>query len=256
MTADDLVCDSPADGVLQLTLNRPSVHNAITHDMAHRIDAELTRAAADDAVKVVVLAGAGDKAFSAGYDLAELAALSDDELAATAADHDELLWRYFTFPKPTIAAISGLAYGAGTLYAACSDLRVGGATTVLSVTAAKFGGANLTWILDHLVGAGMARDMLMTSRPVGGPEALSTGLITRYAGDDDVDAVALGVAGELTAKPLEALVEIKQLVSSGPGRSLHDRFTRENQVGQTTLRQRRLASKVTRFTAGTEGSQR
>ena len=126
MTTSELLESSPGPGVLQLTLNRPEAHNAISLSMQRALDAALTRAAADDTVRVVVIAGAGDRAFSAGYDLKELAVLSSEENLEAMLEREELLWRYLEFPKPTIAAVQGISYGGGTLLAACSDLRVGG----------------------------------------------------------------------------------------------------------------------------------
>ncbi|WP_288050404.1 enoyl-CoA hydratase/isomerase family protein, partial [Nocardia sp.] len=170
MSIDELRDDTPAPGVLRLTLNRPGARNAISLAVQRALDLSLSAAAEDDGIRVVILAGAG-AAFSSGYDLKELAAMTEEDGVAAMLERDELLWRYFTFPKPTVAAVAAVSRGAGTLYAACSDFRVGGPDTDIAVTAATYGGANLTWLLDGLVGAGHARDLLMTSRSVLGVEA-------------------------------------------------------------------------------------
>ena len=236
MTSPELHESFPAAGVLQLTFDRPHVHNAISLSLQRALDERLTRAATEDTVRVVVLAGAGMRAFSAGYDLQELAAMSPEENLAAMLEREELLWRYLTFPKPTIAAVQGMAYGAGTLLAACSDLRVGGSSTTLTVTAAKYGGANLTWLLDTLIGAGQTRDLLMTSRAVAGDEAYRMGLLTRYAGADDVLAAALEAAVQIAAQPAAAIREIKSLLLDGYGTDLRSRYDRENTAARTTLR--------------------
>lgn len=238
MTAGDLRRSSPAPGVLQLDLARPDVHNAITLGLQRELDAALAEAADDPDVRVVLLTGEGTAAFSAGYDLKELRAMTADASALSLLERDELLWRYFTFPKPIVAAVQGMAYGAGTLLAVCSDLRVGGPGTRITVTAAKYGGANLTWVLDHLIGAGLARDLLMTSREVTGEEAHRMGLVSRYAADGDVLGAALEAAGEIAAQPPESMREIKTLLLDGPGRDLRSRYDRENVVSRTTLRPR------------------
>jgi len=247
MTTSELLESSPGPGVLQLTLNRPEAHNAISLSMQRALDVALTRAAADDTVRVVVIAGAGDRAFSAGYDLKELAALSSKENLEAMLEREELLWRYLEFPKPTIAAVQGISYGGGTLLAACSDLRVGGASTRFTVTAAKYGGANLTWILDTLIGAGQTRDLLMTSRAVAGDEAYRIGLLTRYARDGDVLEAALEAAAQIAAQPPEAIREIKSLLLAGHGRDLRSRYDRENTVARTTLRPRAVGDMFTEF---------
>ncbi|MEU2002408.1 enoyl-CoA hydratase/isomerase family protein [Rhodococcus sp. NPDC019627] len=238
MTSGDLRRSSPAPGVLQLDLVRPDVHNAISLGLQRELDAALTDAAADPAVRVVVLAGEGPAAFSAGYDLKELRAMTPDAGTLSMLERDELLWRYFTFPKPTIAAVHGMAYGAGTLLAVCSDLRVGGPDTRITVTAAKYGGANLTWVLDTLIGAGQTRDLLMTSRAVSGAEAFRIGLVSRYAADGDVLGTALEAAEQIAAQPPESMREIKALLLEGPGQGLRSRYDRENTVSRTTLRPR------------------
>ncbi|MDV7352851.1 enoyl-CoA hydratase/isomerase family protein [Rhodococcus oxybenzonivorans] len=238
MTPGDLRRSSPAPGVLQLDLARPDVHNAISLGLQRELDAALADAAADPAVRVVVLAGEGPTAFSAGYDLKELRAMTPDAGTLSMLERDELLWRYFTFPKPTIAAVHGMAYGAGTLLAVCSDLRVGGPDTRITVTAAKYGGANLTWVLDTLIGAGQTRDLLMTSRAVSGAEAFRMGLVSRYAADGDVLGTALEAAEQIAAQPPESMREIKALLLEGPGQGLRSRYDRENTVSRTTLRPR------------------
>ncbi|MFC9556146.1 enoyl-CoA hydratase/isomerase family protein [Rhodococcus sp. NPDC056960] len=247
MTSGDLRRSSPAPGVLQLDLARPDVHNAISLGLQRELDAALADAADDSDVRVVVLAGDGPAAFSAGYDLKELRAMTADARATSMLERDELLWRYFTFPKPTVAAVHGMAYGAGTLLAVCSDLRVGGPGTSITVTAAKYGGANLTWVLDHLIGAGQARDLLMTSRTVAGEEASRMGLVSRYAADGDVLGSALEAAGQIAAQPPESLREIKALLLEGPGRDLRSRYDRENVVSRTTLRPRPVEEMFTSY---------
>ena len=158
--APTLLVDRPAPGVLRLTLNRAEVHNAISLSMQRDMDRVMTASIDDDEVRAVIVEGAGSQSFSSGYDLKELAEMPPDRTATVMVERDELLWRYLTFPKPTVAAIDGAAYGAGTIIAACSDLRVGGPSTRLTASAARYGGASMTWLLDDLVGAGRARDLI------------------------------------------------------------------------------------------------
>ncbi|MBF6277489.1 crotonase [Nocardia sp. 852002-51101_SCH5132738] len=245
MADEDVRSDRPAPGVLRLTLDRPHAHNAISIAMQRQVDALLSDAAADDSVRVVVLAGAGDRAFCAGYDLKELAAMTPRDAAASMAERDELLWRYLSFPKPTVAAVDGMAYGAGTLYAACSDLRVGGPNTSMAVSAAKYGGVNLTWLLDTLIGAARARDMLMTARAVPGREAYAMGLLTRY--DAEVSTAALRTAEDIAAQPPDGLRHIKHLLLAGPGRTLRSRYDHETSVVRAALGQRPVTEMFSTF---------
>ncbi|WP_280426315.1 enoyl-CoA hydratase/isomerase family protein [Nocardia carnea] len=247
MTDDELCVDRPAPGVLRLTVNRPAVRNAITLAMHRRMDAELSEAAVDDSVRAVVLAGAGDQAFSAGYDLAELATMTPDQAVAATTEREELLWRYATFPKPTVAAVHGAAHGAGTMLAVCSDLRVGGAGTSMAVTAAKYGGVNLTWLLDSLIGGAYARDLLFTAREVRGVEAHRIGLLHRYT--VDVAGAAVDLAELMAQRPPDGLREIKALLLEGAGRGLRHRFDRENDAVRANLAEQPISERFASFFA-------
>lgn len=251
MVADEhgpsLLAEHPAPGVLRLTLNRPHVHNAISVALQQEMDRTLSASADDDDVRAVIITGAGSQAFSAGYDVRELAEMSPERTASVMLERDELLWRYLTFPKPTVAAITGAAYGAGTIIAACSDLRVGGPATQLTVSGARYGGASLTWLLDDLIGAGRARDLLMTSRTVDGEEAHRIGLISRYG--NDVAAVALQVATELAARPADGLRDLKALLLDRHGRDLRARYDRESALARSALGNRSVAEMFAGFFA-------
>lgn len=259
--SDVLLIDTPADGVLRLTINRPESLNAVTIDVQRRIDAALADAADDPSVRAIVLAGAGGKALSAGYDIHELTSMTSDEHTLVQVEREELLWRWTASPVPTVVACTGTVFGAGMLLATCADLRVGSASTRIKVTATMYGGANLTWILGELVGASIARDMLLTSRLVGGEEAARIGFLSRYVAgpevagaavvDTAVDAAvvvdtavaaaavvdtAVAAAAEIAANDPRAVAEVKRLLLAGPGAALRPRYDAENTAMLTTLR--------------------
>ncbi|MEV5840224.1 enoyl-CoA hydratase/isomerase family protein [Nocardia sp. NPDC052112] len=247
MAEKELRRDRPAPGVLRLTLDRPHVHNAMPIALQRALDTALSDAAHEDSVRVVILAGAGGRAFCAGYDLEELEAMPPEVAQSSMAAREDMLWRYLIYPKPTVAAVDGIAYGAGTMYAACSDLCVGGPATTMAVSAAKYGGANLTWLLDTLIGAARARDLLLTARAVPGEEAYRMGLLTRY--EPDVGEAALQVAKDIAAQPPEGIRQIKQLLLDGPGRSLRARYEHENSVVYSTLEQQSITDMFSTFFA-------
>src|SRR5581483_7241927 len=216
--------DTPADGVLRLTINRPDQLNAVTIEVQRAIDAAVAEAAADPGIRCIVLAGAGGRSLSAGYDIHELAAMTEDEHTLVQVEREELLWRWTESPVPTVVACTGITYGAGMLMATCADLRIGSPSTRVKVTATMYGGANLTWVLDHLVGAGVARDMLLTSRLVTGEEALRIGFLSRYVEDDGaVVDTAVAAASEIAANDPVAVAEVKRLLLEGAGRQLRSR---------------------------------
>lgn len=246
--ADELHRDRPAHGVLRLTIDRPAARNAMPIALQRRLGTALSEAEADDSVRVVILTGAGGQSFCSGYDLKELAAMTPQQAAASMAEREELLWRYLTCSKPTVAAIDGAAHGAGTMYAACSDLRVGGPNTTMTVGAAKYGGVNLTWLLDTLIGGARTRDLLMTARAVPGAEAYEMGLLTRYA--PQVAEAAVEIAKHVAAQPPDGLRQIKALLLEGAGRNLRSRYDRENAIVGSTLGHRSITDMFSTFFAG------
>ena len=120
----NLVLDKVWDGACHITLNRPDKHNCIDIPMLRMLNEALARAANDDAVKVIVICGAGDKAFSSGADLKAFGALSTAEIPYWIRLGNAILNRLSTLPKPTVAAIQGYAYGGGLELALACDFRI------------------------------------------------------------------------------------------------------------------------------------
>src|SRR5215472_15265963 len=113
------------DAVALITLNRPDKLNALSYDLMREVDEALTGYEEDDAIKAVVITGAGERAFSAGADIHEMADLSAEELAERQAHRGEISWHIANYSKPLIGAINGLAYGGAALLSSSLDLRVG-----------------------------------------------------------------------------------------------------------------------------------
>jgi enoyl-CoA hydratase/carnithine racemase len=242
-----LDASTPADGVLQLTINRPDQLNAVSLDVQRRIDAAVVAAASDPSVRAIVLAGAGGKALSAGYDIHELTSMTEDEHTLVQLEREELLWRWTVSAVPTVVACTGITYGAGMLMATCADLRIGSPSTRVKVTATMYGGANLTWVLDNLVGATAARDMLLTSRQVSGEEALRIGFLSRFVSDDEVVDAAVEAAAQIAANDPTAVAEVKRLLLTGQGRDLRARYDAENTAMLTTVRPKPMDQTFARF---------
>src|SRR5919106_4701834 len=130
-----------------ITLNRPEKLNALSYGLMQELDEELARLEDDDAVKAVVLTGAGDKAFSAGADIHEMADLSSEQLAERQAFRNRATWHIATFAKPLIGALNGLAYGGAALLSSTLDIRLGCERTKFRFLAASYGRVNSTWSL-------------------------------------------------------------------------------------------------------------
>ncbi len=207
MTYDDILYDVD-DGVATITLNRPQQLNAWTRTMETDVRAAMTAASADDAVRVVVLTGAG-RGFCAGADMTLLGetveAGSDPRPQVSpqpgpiAGGLDlptdyHLRYGYFpTVPKPVIAAINGPAAGLGLIMALFCDLRFAADTAVFTTAFARRGliaEHGISWLLPALVGHANALDLLLSARRIDAAEALAMGLVNQvHRADGFMDAV-------------------------------------------------------------------
>lgn len=238
---DLLKLDAPSDAVRVITLNRPEARNAITTAMQRGLDEILRELGADAHVRAVVLTGAGDQAFSAGYDIKELAGFDVDAMLANYDERRPLIWNVASFPKPLIGAIRGAAHGAGAIIATALDIRVGGTSTDFRFTAAAYNGVNNTWQLPRVVGLARALEYTMTARRVSGPEALAAGLLNRLVADDAVLETAIEIATQIAAHPPAGVQWHKALLRSNVDRGLEDAYAAENEVMNTVMRPGRPA---------------
>ena len=140
------------DGAAIITLNRPDKLNALSFPLMQEVDHALTEWEEDDAVKAVIITGAGDRAFSAGADIHEMADLSSEELAKRTERRGEITWHIADYAKPIIGAINGLAYGGAALLSSSLDFRIGCEKTQFRFLAASYGRVNSTWSLAMAVG--------------------------------------------------------------------------------------------------------
>ncbi|HKD97617.1 MAG TPA: enoyl-CoA hydratase-related protein [Micromonosporaceae bacterium] len=206
-----------ADGVVTLTLNRPDSLNSLDVDLKEQLRAALDEAAVDQAVRCVVLTGAG-RAFCVGQDLRQhvgMLASGDPTPLRTVREHyNPIVTRLATMPKPVVAAVRGTAAGAGAGLAFLADFRVGGPKTAFLMAFANVGLAADTgssWTLPRLVGHAKATEMLMLAEPVGAVEAHRLGLLTTLVEDDEqVLPRAREFAVRLAAGPTVAYGQIKR----------------------------------------------
>ncbi|GAB3469575.1 enoyl-CoA hydratase-related protein [Actinophytocola sediminis] len=226
------------DGVRTLTLNRPESFNSLTVELKERLLEALTDAAGDDSVRAVVLTGAG-KAFCAGQDLKEHVAVlraADPEPFRTVAEHYNPIVRALTgMPKPVIAAVNGMAAGAGASFAYACDLRVAAPKAKFLMAFATIGltaDSGASWTLSRLIGYGRAMEMVLLAKPVTADEALALGMVTQVAPD------ALGAATELAARmatgPTTGFARIKEAMLVAAGSDLEGALACEGD-GQRAL---------------------
>jgi enoyl-CoA hydratase/carnithine racemase len=212
-----------------LTLDRPHAKNAFTLDTIDAWVDALQRAAADDAVRVIVLTGAGD-AFCAGMDLGALSQADAAPLARKRllTDHIHQVGRTLEqIDKPTIAAINGVAVGAGLDMALLCDMRVAARSARMSegyIRAGLVPGDGGAWLLPRLVGPAKAMELLLTGAFVSADEAASLGLVNRAVDDADLMTVTYGLASEIAAAPPVQVAMIKRLVRQAEHLDLQTHF--------------------------------
>jgi len=169
-----------SDAVAVVTLNRPKVLNALNAALFADLDAAMTALGADDAVRVVIMTGAGEKAFAAGADIEELARVSQAEGQALAERGQRVFGRIENLGKPVIAAVNGFALGGGCELALACTVRIASETAKLGQPEVKLGlipGYGGTQRLPRLVGKGAALKLLLTGEIVSAAEALRIGLV-------------------------------------------------------------------------------
>ncbi len=219
-----------ADAVATITLDRPAALNALTVPLKEALLAALRDVAADRAVRAVVLTGAG-RAFCAGQDLRER--LEPD--AAPLADeirlrYNPLIRAMRTLDKPIVAAVNGVAAGAGASLALACDIRIAaaGATFVLA-----FGRVGLipdtgaTWLLPRLVGGSKAAELALTGDPLTAADAERLGLVARIVDGERVVAEAQDVAARLAAGAPLALALTKRALDAAWESSFEDQLETE-----------------------------
>ena len=203
-------------GVALVTINRPDVRNAVNRQVQFDIRTALTAFRDDDTVGVVVFTGAGEKAFVAGADIAQVRQYTMH--TALASDLQRLYDDVEAFEKPTIAAVNGYALGGGCELAMACDIRIAADTarfglpeTNLSVLPAAGG----TQRLSRLVGTGRAIEMILTGRLVDAAEAREIGLVTLVTPKTELLDKAREIAGQIMAKGPLAVRLAKLVIRSG-----------------------------------------
>jgi 2-(1,2-epoxy-1,2-dihydrophenyl)acetyl-CoA isomerase len=215
-----------SDGVATITLARPDAMNSLDIATKEALLEAVTRAAGDEAVRCVVLTGSG-RAFCVGQDLKEHVELlnsgSSDELFTTVERHyNPIVTAIAEMPKPVIAAVNGVAAGAGASLAFACDLRILAASAGFNLA---FPGVALScdtgasWTLPRLVGRAKALELLYFPSTIPAADALELGLATRVVEDDAFTAEVTALATKLAAGPTLSYASIRQSVNYS---STHD----------------------------------
>jgi enoyl-CoA hydratase/carnithine racemase len=212
----DLVRCEISGGAATITLDNPPL-NLVTLELTRQLGEKLDALAQDDNARVLVLTGAGERAFCAGSDVTEFAGMMSpgQVVPQKLARENETYSKLDDFPKPTIAAVSGLAYGGGLELAVCCDLIVVEQHTRLCLPEIKLGvfpGSGGTVRVTRRIGEGRAKEMMFFGEPIDAATALSWGLVNRVVAHGQSLRTAQDMAAVLAERPNRALQLCKTAV--------------------------------------------
>lgn len=233
MPEKPILRENPEPGIVRLVFNRPDKLNALSSPMIHLFETELDAIARDRAVRVVILQGAGEKAFVAGADIAEYRGNRSAAFNAYQFESRRVFDKLEALPQPTIAAIQGYALGGGFEIALCCDLLICGTSARLGLPEGLLGlspGGGGTQRLTRAVGKHVASDIMLAARRITGERAHQLGLAAEVVEDAALPETALARArAVLKVAPLAA-AEMKRLIRQGPDAALPAALSFEQEV--------------------------
>lgn len=206
------------DQVAILTLNRPEAMNAINFDMLRAIKAEVELIRFNPEIRVVIITGAGGKAFCAGADLKERSAMPEVKVREFIYTIRRLFSDIESLNKPVIAAVNGFALGGGTEMALASDIRIASMAASMGLTETRLAiipGAGGTQRLPRLIGRGKAKELIFTGRRVDAVEALDIGLVNRICEPNLLMDEAMNMARMICEAGPIAIGQAKYAIDAG-----------------------------------------
>ena len=187
--------DARPDGIAILTLNRPEQHNALNREVREALTAAWHRFEQDEALRVAILTGAGEKAFCAGGDLKEMV---ESGMTVPPRDFIPMPYDNLQLSKPTIAAVNGAAFAGGWLIAQNCDLCVASTTARFAITEVKVGrGSPWAAPLIHMIPQRIFMELVLTGKPITASRAYEIGLVNRLAEPGALLDTAIALAGEI-----------------------------------------------------------
>ncbi|HPQ44806.1 MAG TPA: enoyl-CoA hydratase/isomerase family protein [Syntrophales bacterium] len=203
------------EGYAILTLNRPGEMNALSSEMRSELIDCFGTLENDDSVRAVIITG-GDTVFSAGMDLKEILVLEGDKLEDYMGLMIKNLQTIYTFKKPVIAAVSGIALGGGFNLVTVCDMVIASETAIFGHPELKFGLNPLFDPLSRIVGTAKAKEISMLGEPIGAREALRIGLVNKVSPPESFMSDAMSVAGEISRRPAKAVEAVKRVSITVP----------------------------------------
>ena len=229
MTYETLLLEKQ-NGVGIITLNRPERLNALSFTLFAEFERALTQFEDDEEVKVLVVTGTGEKAFSAGADIHEMAEMPAGRLQERDVRRTDWTWHLAAYKKPTIGAINGLAYGGGALMSSIFDIRIGCERTRFRFLAVTYSRVTSTWSLPVAVGWPMAKELLFTGRVVEAEEAYRIGLLNRLVPSAELMKTALEMGQLIAGNDTAAVQAVREIMVKDIGLSWREMQRNEAEI--------------------------
>jgi len=206
------------DQTLVIKLNRPKVMNSFNFEMLKALKKEVKKIQFDPQVRVIIITGAGEKAFCAGADLKERVTLNETQVKEFIYTIRSLFSFIDNLGKPVIAGINGVALGGGTELSLACDLRIASENAVLGLTETRLAiipGAGGTQRLPRLIGIGKAKELIFTGKRVSAQEAFDIGLVNKICPQDKLQDECLNMASEICKAGPIAIQQAKYAINQG-----------------------------------------
>jgi enoyl-CoA hydratase/carnithine racemase len=203
-----------------ITLNRPQADNAITTEMGARLTEALETVSVQPAVRVAIITGAGDRAFSVGSDLRQRKDMTKEQWLRQRQDFDRTLYTLRQMRKPIFAAVNGIAYGGGSEIAQSTDFIIASHNAIFGQPEAMLGlsaGGSSPVFLLRLLPPGKAVQMLMTGDPISAEEAHRLGMVSELCDQPELMPTARRIATKIASNSATAVQAVKHAARTGQG---------------------------------------
>jgi enoyl-CoA hydratase len=244
-----------AGPVATVRLNRPEKHNALNARISRELIEALDEVEGDDSINVIVLTGAGEKAFCAGADMAE--AVAGNGGAGYVGAPAEAAARVFRTQKPIIAAVNGYAYGGGAVLAINCDIRIASENARFRFVGASYGLVVGAFQLPRIVGAPLAKELIFTTRTIDSAEALRIGLVNHVVPLEELEATVHEAAQAIAVNSRTAVMEAKKVIDKATSNlvALQMEIEANRELRQSEEHRRRFREAAERVTGsgGSEG---
>ncbi|MBT4511791.1 MAG: enoyl-CoA hydratase/isomerase family protein [Chloroflexi bacterium] len=238
---ENIIYEKTDDGIAWITLNRPKALNAVNTKMRDELYEVLPAIKQDPDVRVAIVKGAGDRAFSAGADISEFGTVPSVAIGREIRWERDLWGMFLSVQKPMIAAIGGFALGAGIEMAMCCDIRIASDDSQFGLPEANLGmvpTAGGSQTMPRLVLHGRVSEIVLTADRIDASEGLRIGLINRIVSRDQLIPTAETIAKKIISNDASALMYAKNAITRGLDMTLDQGLELEKRLSMALLRKR------------------